>query len=393
VDFRSADKNMRDSENTTRPGTPARPLRIIHVLRAPLGGLFRHVVDLVRGQVARGHQVGIVADSTTGGARTDDIFATLRPDLALGLMRLPMSRHLGPSDFGACREVARRVAASAADIVHGHGAKGGAYARLASHGAIRVYTPHGGSLHFEWSNLVGVAYLTLERVLLRRTDLILFESAYASQVFVAKIGRTDAVMRVVHNGVAETEFQPVAPDAMATDIVFVGELRTIKGVDVLLEAVSLLARNGRRLTVTIVGAGPEAAALAARTTALGLRDAVHFPGAMPARRAFALGRLLVIPSRFESLPYIVLEAVAAAMPLVTTAVGGNPEIYGPLAGELVAPGDPAVLAQAIATALDNSGDRQATAQRLQARVRKHFSVDAMVDAVLDGYRTAVAQRA
>ena len=62
---------------------------------------------------------------------------------------------------------------------------------------------------------------------------------------------------------------------------------------------------------------------------------------MPARAAFALGRLMVAPSRAESLPYIVLEAAAAAVPLITTNVGGIPEVFGPQAGRLVAPGDAA----------------------------------------------------
>ena len=69
---------------------------------------------------------------------------------------------------------------------------------------------------------------------------------------------------------------------------------------------------------------------------------------MPARDAFALGRLLVAPSRAESLPYIVLEAAAAAVPMITTNVGGIPEIFGPQAAGLVAPGDAAALARAIA---------------------------------------------
>ena len=55
------------------------PLKILHVLRSPVGGLFRHVVDLARGQAARGHQVGIVADSATGGARAEAAFAALSP--------------------------------------------------------------------------------------------------------------------------------------------------------------------------------------------------------------------------------------------------------------------------------------------------------------------------
>ena len=58
---------------------------------------------------------------------------------------------------------------------------------------------------------------------------------------------------------------------------------------------------------------------------------------MPARQAMALGKIMVAPSRFESLPYVVLEAAAAGKPLITTQVGGIPEIYGPLANTLVPP--------------------------------------------------------
>ena len=215
-------------------------------MRAPVGGLFRHVLDLARGQVARGHRVGLVADASTGGEQAEASLARLAPDLALGLTRVAMSRQLGPSDIAARAHVARRAAEVAADVVHGHGAKGGAYARLVpSTRAIRVYTPHGGSLHYAWTSPAGCLYLAAERLLLRRTDLLLFESAYGQAVFEAKVGKSPACARVVHNGVAPDEFIPIAPVAHATDLVFVGELRLLKGVDVLIEAVAILSRRER----------------------------------------------------------------------------------------------------------------------------------------------------
>ena len=67
-------------------------LKIVHLLRAPLGGLFRHVVDVTRGQIERGHRVGLIVDSTTGGARADAALAELAPHLALGLQRVAISR-------------------------------------------------------------------------------------------------------------------------------------------------------------------------------------------------------------------------------------------------------------------------------------------------------------
>ena len=64
------------------------PLRIVHLFRSPVGGIFRHVRDLVEAQHAAGHLVGIVCDSSTGGEYEDRLFDTIRPKLALGLQRL-----------------------------------------------------------------------------------------------------------------------------------------------------------------------------------------------------------------------------------------------------------------------------------------------------------------
>jgi glycosyltransferase involved in cell wall biosynthesis len=378
----------------TMPAAPDRPLKILHVMRAPVGGLFRHVVDLARGQAARGHQVGIIADSTTGGGAAEAKLSELRPYLKLGLSRVPMSRHLARSDLDAIADVGQHARDNAVDVLHGHGAKGGAYARLAAAGrAIRVYTPHGGSLHYHWLTPLGLFYLTAERLLMRRTDLILFESAYGRDTFRAKIGTPTAETRVVHNGVTPAEFAAVAPEPGASDLVFVGELRVLKGVDVLIDAIALLAREGRAVTATIVGEGPDRAAFEQKVAGLKLADAVRFVGAMPARAGFAQGQLLVVPSRAESLPYIVLEAAAATMPMIVTNVGGIPEIYGPDAGSLIPPGDASALGAAIRTAVTEPAVTRAAAWRLRMRISSNFSADVMTDAVLAAYREVLAKRA
>jgi glycosyltransferase involved in cell wall biosynthesis len=163
----------------------------------------------------------------------------------------------------------------------------------------------------------------------------------------------------------------------------------LKGVDVLLDAVATLAREGRAITATIVGAGPDEAQFRAQAEQLGLSGAVHFPGAMPAREAFALGRLMVAPSRNESLPYIILETAAAAVPLITTNVGGIPEVFGPQSARLVPPGDAAALATAIRTALVDPAAMRNETLTLQARVKAEFSADVMTDGVLDAYVAAL----
>lgn len=365
------------------------PLRILHVMRAPVGGLFRHVQDLALEQAARGHAVGIIADRTTGGDKAEAALAALSARLAYGVSRIPMSRHAGPNDLAAVRYVATHARQLQADVVHGHGAKGGAYARLAGGRALKVYTPHGGSLHFSRSSPVGFAYLTLESLLLRKTDLALFESAYAKAAFEQKIGKPSGLAAVVHNGVRPAEFEPVAPDAGAADILFVGELRALKGIDVLIEALARLRAHGTPLRAVIVGDGPDRASFQSLAQARGLADTVSFPGAMPAREAFAKGRLLLVPSRAESLPYIVLEAVAAGMPVVATRVGGIPEIFGDDAALLIPPGDANALADAILRSAGNAG--HATAQ-LRARVSELFTVSAMADGVIGAYRRAISRQ-
>jgi glycosyltransferase involved in cell wall biosynthesis len=365
-------------------------LRILHVLRAPVGGLFRHVVDLARGQAARGHCVGVIADSRSGGTQAEAALADLSKVLELGLSRVPMSRQLGASDFPAVAHVGKRAADTAADVIHGHGAKGGAYVRLARNArVIRVYTPHGGSLHFTWNTPAGFFYLLAERMLMRRADLFLFESAFGRDMFRTKVGEKVALTRIVHNGVNRTEFEPVITTPDATDLVFVGELRALKGVDVLLDAIARLVREGTRVSLTIVGDGPDRAAFEGRATEQGTGGMVRFVGSMPARSAFALGRRLVVPSRAESLPYIVLEAAAAGIPLIATNVGGIAEIFGSDAALLVPPGDAHALAHAIGKALQGDASIRGLALRLQQRVAEGFSADTMTDAVLAGYRDAL----
>jgi glycosyltransferase involved in cell wall biosynthesis len=367
------------------------PLNILHVFRAPVGGLFRHVLDLTHEQIARGHRVGLIADLRTGGARADDVLRKLEPSLALGLTRIAMRRHVAPSDIFVLAHVMRRVAQAQADVVHGHGAKGGAYARLvfANRRAVRAYTPHGGSLLFGHDTLAGKFYLTTERLLMLRGDLFLFESAYSADMFRSKIGNPRGLVRIVHNGVARAEFEPVVTRPDATDLVFLGELRTLKGIDVLIDAIAQMHRDGRSTTATLVGDGPDGEAMHGQVERHGLSGAVRFMPAMPARQALTLGRIMVVPSRVESLPYVVLEAAAASKPLITTRVGGIPEIYGPLSNILVPPADAPALARAIAQALDHPDAQAEIARKLREQVQASFSVDRMVDGVLTAYQTAL----
>jgi len=366
--------------------------RILHCLRAPVGGLFRHVRDLAINQAGIGHQVAVICDSNASDGLSEARLAELAPHLPLGLYRTGMSRNLGPADFSAYRAVRNLAARLDINVLHGHGAKGGAYARLAAAGhasgsrkITSVYTPHGGSLHYHPATVKGRIYMAAESHLARHTDVIIFESAYSSRIYAAQVGQAQCHSRIIPNGVQQQEFEPVEPAQGATDFVFIGELRHLKGVDVLLQALAILRRKSIRVSASIVGDGPDAQAFREFANDLGLDPFVSFPGAMPARQAFRLGRALVVPSRAESFPYIVLEAAAAGLPLFASNVGGIPEIVAGTDTLLLTPADAPALAQALCGFLaDPAPDMRKTAQ-LQARIAENFTVAKMTEAVCAAY--------
>ena len=175
------------------PAISDQPLRILHAVRAPVGGIFRHIMDVANGQADRGHHVGIVADSLTGGERAEAALAEIAPRLKLGVRRIAIHREPHPADVLVWAHFKYLIWRLKPDILHGHGAKAGTFIRLKSRSkhAIRVYTPHGGSLHYPLDTWKGAIYGHVERMLMNSTDLFLFESTFARDTYqrTVEIGR------------------------------------------------------------------------------------------------------------------------------------------------------------------------------------------------------------
>ena len=241
------------------------PLRIVHVFRAPVGGLFRHVADLASAQTASGHQVGIVCDASTGGSYEDAILASLAKTLPLGLTRIAMPRQMSPADLWVTGKVWRHLRNLSPDVIHGHGAKGGVYARLAGampgqlrHTA-RVYTPHGGSLHYDPASLTGRIYFAAERFLGRYTDALIHVCQFEADTYRRKVGVPRCMVRVIPNGLNQDEFVPVEPRADARDLLFLGAFRELKGIDVLLNAIAKLQTKTACASARVLSASRKAA--------------------------------------------------------------------------------------------------------------------------------------
>lgn len=363
-------------------------MKILHVFRAPVGGLFRHVRDLCRAQSAAGHEVGLVCSSSTGGQTADSLLAETLPYCSLGVHRIAIARLPGIADLRAAQAVARLARTLNASVIHGHGAKGGVYGRLAAKRLElpSAYTPHGGSLHYNWGQAAGAVFLTAEWGLAKIGSGVLFVCNYERDQFARKVGLEGIKSTVVYNGLWPEEFNAAPPAADACDVVFIGDMREIKGVDVLIEALALVAQR-RKVTAALVGDGPDMQAYKSLVASRGLADSIQFRGRLPTQAALASGRILVMPSRSESFPYVILEAAAAAKPIIASAVGGIPEILP--VQNLVPAEEPLKLAARIAEALSAPQQAAQSAVALKERVALKFTATGMANAVTAFYETLI----
>jgi glycosyltransferase involved in cell wall biosynthesis len=255
-----------------------------------------------------------------------------------------MRRSVAPSDIAATFRLLREVRLTNPDVLHAHGAKGGAYARvigtlLRASGirVARIYTPHGGSLHYDGRTASGRLYFAAERGLALVTDALVFVSQYEADAYAAKVGAPRCPVAIARNGLRPEEFDLAMPSPDARDFLFIGALRDLKGPDVFIKALALLRdTHGRSPTALVVG----------DARLLHLRD----------------GEVPVGPS----------------------ARAGVDEVERQL------PGDEAALAAAMLAATEDPGAARLAAEELRRQIRGSFGVDTMAATATAAYRSALA---
>jgi glycosyltransferase involved in cell wall biosynthesis len=168
----------------------------------------------------------------------------------------------------------------------------------------------------------------------------------------------------------------------------VGRLDAVKGFDVLLDAVALLAADHPNLTLALAGDGPARHALQEQAARLNINDRVHFLGfCKDVKQVYAALDIFAMPSRCEALPYALLEAMTAQLPAVASRIGGVPEVVVPgQTGLLIPVGDHHALAQAVQLLLNNPNRRQEMGRAARQRIIQHFSEREMVAQTLALYR-------
>lgn len=208
-----------------------------------------------------------------------------------------------------------------------------------------------------------------------------------------------AKIRMLHNGIDTESFTPAPAGSRDVDhVLAVARLVPKKGLDDLLRACALLRDRGRSVRCTIAGGGPDAAALAGLRDELGLGSLVELCGPVKVdavrdlmRRAtvFALPCRVAADNNVDALPTVLLEALATGLPAVSTAVSGVPEIITDgCEGRLVPPDDPAALADALQSLLDDPALRARCAEAGRRKAAESFDIRRNVATLHGLFRSA-----
>jgi len=360
---------------------------LIAAATSTTGGGERHVADLLRHLPERGFEVSLVCPPAGDLTR-------LAESLGVRVVAAPLDRALPVAGVRAVRSA---VAHARPHVVHAHGSRAAFYARLADPSAARrcVYTVHGIHIDRAGSPVRRTVLLTAERALRSRTARFVCvcnsDCAKGAALRIVDPQRTVTI----HNGVELPE--PVERGRFRGElgigervplVLSVGRFHEQKDQRTLIEAWARVSVRFPSAVLALVGSGPLEGKLRDLANDRSVAHSLRFVAPRPdLRPAYTDADIFVLSSLWEGLPYVVLEAMAHGVPVVSTAVDGIPEaVADRRSGLLVPPSDPRTLAEALMWAISEPDKAARLGAAGRARVEAEFGLERMVDAVAELYR-------
>ncbi|MGI0011512.1 MAG: glycosyltransferase family 4 protein [Nitrosopumilaceae archaeon] len=364
----------------------------MQVVGEPVGGIRKHVHSIINGIDTALFSQSYAYSGTVQDARFLQEIGALRIQLH-GELPLHIRKKPHFSDLVNLWKLVRYVKKNKVDILHGHGAKGGLYARLVAKfcGIKAVYTPHGGMVHNMFSKWEDKLYVAVEKWLAKKTDFFLFESKYTADNFQSKVVKLPLHRWMVnYNGIAEVNLDAVALrsrsvgyESNAADIFNIGVfgvLRVQKGQIFAIRAMPhLLISEDKRVVLHLFGDGPDRDELQNFVNGLGIVENVKFHGDVndPEVHMFAMD-VILIPSLFESFGYVAIEAMALQKLVITNKVGGLLEVIDEQTGILIEPENEMEVVNAIRSCLLRRNWIVQLASQGKAKVGNVFSLHNMI---------------
>ena len=366
---------------------------------AELGGAQRYIYDLASNLFAPAFAVTVAA----GG--DGPLFSTLaQRNIATQTLR-HLRRAISPlHDLAAIFEIRRLLKRLKPDILHLNSSKAGVLGSLAAYGLpIRVvYTAHGFVFNEPLPRWLAATYRILERKTAKYKDVIICVSEADRQAALTCGIAPRQELVTIHNGIAAAlDFYPKekARQILSTTyylplttfkllIGVVANLYPTKGIGDFVAMAERISVKHPGATFVVIGEGQDRPVLERTISKHRLRDIVFLVGAIPeAAKLIPAFDLYCVTSKKEGLPYAILEAMAAGLPIVATAVGGVPELINDQrTGELVPAGDVAALSHAVEDLLQDPTRAQQLGQAARERVRRKFSLAAMVEQTIACYQ-------
>lgn len=362
-------------------------MKIVQIIApSPMGGAEQVVLDLCRALAGEGEEVHLVP-ILDQGAHEHPFLRGVPASVQLHTHRFPPRAYREER-----RMLATLLGEIAPDVVHTHGYRSDVVDAPVARtlGIPTVATVHGFT-GGGWKNRV---YQWLQLRAFRRFDgVVPVSRPLASQLERSGVPR-ERLHTIPNIRIPEEAFLAPAEaraqlgaDADGFHVGWVGRITSEKGPDVLLDAFELLA--DAPFTASVVGDGRLREGLAARTAQGPLDGRVRWVGGVPeAYRILPGFDLLVLSSRTEGTPMVLLEAMAAGVPIVTTRVGGIPDVVSDEEAILVAPEDPRALADAIRSVIEDPPAARARAGRAAARFRETSTPARWAERYLEVYRRA-----
>jgi glycosyltransferase involved in cell wall biosynthesis len=362
------------------------PRILLLITLAETGGAQTYVAGLLPALAAR---LDVVVAAHGDGPLRDAA-------LASGVRYVPlrhMRRNLQPAhDLLGWFELVALIRRERPDIVHANSSKAGVLGRTAAAALrvpVRIFTVHGWAFK-AYSGPVSALYRWADRLMapLTTTTVCVSERERSAGVAARTCRAADTV--VIPSAVDAAAVPQAHHDGSPPRVVMVGRLAAPKDPVTLVRALARV--EGSPFVATIVGDGPDRPEVEAEIRAAGLEGVVELAGErhdVPSLLADA--DVFVLSSRSEGAPLSVLEAMAAGLPVVASAVGGLPEMVDGATGLLVPAGDAAALAAALEQLLADSALRRRLGAAGRERVRARFDLAELQRAHLELYARELAR--
>lgn len=369
-------------------------IHVLQIVGDPVGGIRKHIHSILNGLDEKQFYFSYSYSNAHVDAHFLKEIIYLRNRLS-GELELNIRKKPHFTDIFNLWRLVRFVKKKQVDVIHGHGAKGGLYARLV--GMIcnvpSIYTPHGGVAHYMFGFWADKLYVLVERCLAPFTSCFIFESKYTAENFQAKVGRVNCRNIINYSGIDCSTYsinKNNKSESMNRNVnigVF-GLLRKEKGQAVLINAVAAIIRDKSiNIKLHVYGDGPDRDILKKLVENLGLIEEVKFYGDVSDSEVqMTLMDIIVIPSLFESFGYVGLESMAKGKPVIATAVGGLREIFDTETAILVPAGDEGALKMAIIECIQHPESAEKMAEKAYTRCERLFSIKNMMDNLSQQYQ-------